>query len=341
MPPDLSIIVPVYNRGELIRHTLASVQLASAGLNVEVIIVDDGSEPPVSDALARLGYKPTQLLRQPNQGLLFARLAGFRAATGRYTLFLDSDDLVSPEKFRAQLSAMDAAQADVSYTDSAHCSFTGDTSAPVATPDAPALDTADAAEFFLVVQPPPHSPIFRTDYLRSVINDAFFPPSLLYNSVAEIWFYHNAAPRPARVLKVPGAHTIVGQHPGARLTNHWERLGVASLAIMEAFARTCPADTAGARHARQLVGEVAFRSWRRLPLDFSPEINERHLAVWRRLTPGRTPALGGRFFQSLAALLGPELAGQLLRRLRGGSYAACRTLSDAELTQLLSLVPPP
>lgn len=338
MPPDLSIIVPVYNRGDLTRHTLGSVQRASAGLNVEVIIVDDGSEPPVADALARLGYKPAHLLRQPNQGLLFARLAGFRAATGRYTLFLDSDDLVSPEKFRAQLTAMDASSADVSYTDSAQCVLSDD---PVATPDTLALDTADSAEFFLVVQPPPHSPIFRTAYLRPIVADAFFPPSPLYNPVAEIWFYHNAAPHPAKVVKVPGPHTIVGLHPGVRLTNHWERLCVASLATMEAFARTCPTNTPTARRARQLVGEIAFRSWRRLPRNFSPEIGARHLGVWRRLSPSPAPALGGGGFRLLSAAVGPELAARLLRRLRGGTYESCRTLSDGELARLLGQVPPP
>ena len=339
--PDLSVIIPVFNRGDLIRYTLESVRRASTGLSVETIIIDDGSTPPTADSLARLGFAPTHLHRQENRGLLFARLAGLARVTGRYTLFLDSDDLISPEKFRLQLPAMDASAADVSYTDSSHCLLTGDDPGAAATPDAPAHDTTDAAEFFLAVQPPPHSPIFRTTYLRSIVDQAFFQPSSLYNSVAEIWFYHNAAPRPARIVKVPGPHTIVGTHPGTRLTNHWERLGVASLAVMEAFARTCPVDTPNARSARQRVGEIAFRSWRRLPRDFSPAISHRHLAVWRRLAPARSSALGGHLFQAFALALGSVLAARLLRRLRGGTYASCRTLSEEELSRLLALVPPP
>ena len=54
MPPDISIIIPAYNRGALIRHTLASVLAASAGLTVETIIVDDGSTPQLSETLAQL-----------------------------------------------------------------------------------------------------------------------------------------------------------------------------------------------------------------------------------------------------------------------------------------------
>ena len=81
MTPDLSVIIPVYNRGDVIRYTLESVRRASAGLNVETIVVDDGSTPPTADTLTRLSFAPSVLVRQNNQGLLFARLAGFARAT--------------------------------------------------------------------------------------------------------------------------------------------------------------------------------------------------------------------------------------------------------------------
>ena len=339
-PPDLSVIVPIYNRGDVIRHTLESVRRASVGLNIETIVVDDGSTPPTADALTRLGFVPSVLVRQSNQGLLYARLAGLERATGRHILFLDSDDLVSAEKFRLQLAAMEATAADISYSDSARCEISGnyDTLRPV--PNAPAPDTTDSAEFCIVVQPPPHSPIFRTAWLRHTVANAFFPPSPLYNCVAEIWFYHNAAPRPGRAVRVPGPHTIIGSHQGVRLTNHWEKLGAASLAVMEAFVRHCPKDAEAAR-ARQLVGEAAFRSWRRLPRDFSAEFCERTLAIWRRLAPGNSPVLGGGFFQMIARVLGPERAGRILRRLQVRPYAQSRTMSDADFEQLLRALPPP
>jgi glycosyltransferase involved in cell wall biosynthesis len=338
--PVLSIIIPVYNRGDVIRYTLESVRRASAGLGVETIIVDDGSAPPTADTLARLGFTPSQLVRQNNQGLLFARLAGLARATGRNVLFLDSDDLVSPDKFRLQLAAMDAAGAEVSYSDSAHCVLEGDYEALTITSDSPAPDATDSTEFCLVVQPAPHSPIFRTDWLRQAVDQAFFPPSPLYNSVAEIWFYHNAAPRRGRAVRVPGPHTIVGAHPGARLTNHWEKLGVASLAVMEAFARTCP-DTPDAPRARQFVAEAAFRSWRVLPRDFNPEFCERIMALWRKLGPGRTKNIGGRYFQVLAHLLGPLPAARLLHRFQSRPYAQIHTMTDDEFERLLRALPAP
>jgi Glycosyl transferase family 2 len=340
MSPTLSVIIPVYNRGDVIRYTLESVRRASAGLEVETIIVDDGSDPPTADTLERLGFTPSQLVRQNNQGLLFARLMGLARATGRHVLFLDSDDLVSPDKFRLQLAAMDATRAEISYSDSAHCVLEGDYETLAITPDRPAPDTTDSTEFCIVVQPAPHSPIFRTDWLRQVVDQAFFPPSSLYNSVAEIWFYHNAAPRRGRAVRVPGPHTIGGTHPGPRLTNQWEKLGVASLAVMEAFARTCP-DTSEAPRARQFVAEKAFGAWRALPRDFSPEFCDRLLALWRKLGPGRIEKLGGGNFQILARLLGAVPAARLLHRFQSRPYTQIRALADAEFERLLHTLPAP
>jgi Glycosyl transferase family 2 len=341
MSADLSIIIPVYNRGELIRYTLESVRRAGAGLAVEVIIVDDGSDHPAADDIARLGYTPTRVIRQANQGLLFARLEGLRTATGRYTIFLDSDDLVSPEKFRLQVSALEQSGAEVCYTDSAHTTLVGEYDGLVIEPDTPSEDTTDGATFFIRVQPPPHSPVFRTSFLRRVVTEACFPPDRLYNPVAEIWFYHNAAPLPARAIRVRGPHTIVGRHPGTRLTQHWERLGVASLAVMEAFSRGCPR-TSETTAARQLVAEKAFNSWRRLPRGFAQEFGRRQLNLWRRLNQQtELNRLGGRSFQRLAATIGPVAAGRLMQWIQNDPYDSCRTLSDEAVAALLTILPAP
>jgi glycosyltransferase involved in cell wall biosynthesis len=341
MTLTLSVIVPVYNRGELIRYTMESLRRASQGLQLETIVVDDGSTTSVADDLARLGFDRVRVIRQTNQGLLFARLTGLQAAIGRYTLFLDSDDLVAPEKLHAQVQAQDASRADVSYTDGARCELNGDYDAVKITADEPMRTAADAADFFINIQPAPHSPIFRTEYLREIVSRPYFPPSPLYNCVAEIWFYHNAAPRPARVVHVPGPLTITGVHPTARLTNHWERLAIASLAVIEAFARSVPATADNAR-VRRLVGEKAFCSWRRLPRNFCPIYEERLLAVWRLLagSPADASALGGGSFQRVSALLGPEIAGKVFRRWQNRPYDTIRTMPDHEVRALLSALPP-
>jgi hypothetical protein len=335
MTPDLSVVIPVYNRGELIRYTLESVRRASVGLAVETIVVDDGSAVPAAESISRLGYAPTLIHRQENRGLLFARLAGSERASGRYLLFLDSDDLVGPDKFCAQIRAMDRSHADVSYSDQAEANLVGDYDRLEVRPEPPLRATDAPADFFLRIQPAPHGPIFRTSYLRGLVAGAFFPPSSRYNSVAEIWFYYNAAPRAAAIQYVPGPHTIIGRHPGARLTNHWENLGLASLRLSEAFFAACPR-TPETRLARVAAGECAFNSWRRLPRDFSAGFDTRLLKLWRSAPRGPLQNLGERRFQRLARVLGPELTGRFLRFCFGHTYASCRTLTDAEYHELLA-----
>jgi hypothetical protein len=340
MTPELSVIIPVHNRGPVIRYTLESVRRASAGLDVETIVVDDGSEPPTAGVLAELGFTPSVLVRQANQGLLYARLAGLARATGRHVLFLDSDDLVSADKFRLQLAALGSTGADVCYTDFSHCVLEGDYDSLRPVADPPCAETEDATEFGIRVQPPPHSPMFEAAWLRRIAEGPFISPSPLYNACAEIWFYQNGALLGGRAVRVPGPHAIVGMHPGARLTGHWERIAVGSLAVMEAFARV-DAGTPAAARARRLMAEAVFRAWRALPRDFSPEFGERLVGLWRRLGEGRTAELGSRRFRMLAGMTGPLRAARLLRRWRARPYAASRTLTDAEFRDLLSMLPPP
>ncbi|HWA24094.1 MAG TPA: glycosyltransferase family 2 protein [Lacunisphaera sp.] len=341
MNPDLSIVIPFFNRADTVAVTLASIRQARGSLLIETILVDDGSTPPATEQLVGRPDQPDRYVRQPNQGLLFARLTGFAQASGEFVLFLDSDDLVGPEKLLRQIEAMRRERADVSYTDGAKVQLgptLEETGAPVAEPELP--ETNDIADFFIRVQPPPHSPIFRTAWLRPLVERPLFPPSPLYNPVAEIWFYHVAAPHPGRVVKVPGGGTLIGQHGGSRITNQWEKMGVASLAVMEAFMRATAAD-AGARRARELVAEAAFKSWRALPRDFSPAFQRRMLAVWRAQPGAALDRLGGSRFRQLARWIGPVNAARLLR-LRSHSYASCRTLDTPhQLDSWLAQLPAP
>lgn len=118
MSTDLSVVIPTFNRADTVPLVLASIEEARGGLAVETILVDDGSTPPAAEALHGQTPAPGRIIRQDNQGLLFARLAGLREARGEFVLFLDSDDLVAPQKLRRQIAAMREQNADVSYTDS-------------------------------------------------------------------------------------------------------------------------------------------------------------------------------------------------------------------------------
>ena len=337
--PDLSVVIPVYNRGALARFTLDSVSRATRDLRVQTIVIDDGSTTPLADALAGLDLGPFTIHRQENRGLLFARLAGFERATGNYVLFLDSDDLVHPDKFSHQLAAMRAENADVSYSGEAAVPL-DDTwvSAPLRNLVVKG-STRDPVEFFVNEQPSPHNPIFRTDYLRPLVHGSWMAPDPLFNSVAEIWFYYLCAVAPAtRIVKVDAPLTLQGIHPGVRLSSHWERLALGSLAVMLAFARDCPVNP-DTEPARRALAARAFLAWRALPHGTPRAFDDRQMSVFDRLPRPPLAALGGRSFQLLALALGTRTAAALLRRWQRPAYEEIRTLPPGEFARLAAQLP--
>ncbi|MFL5348772.1 MAG: glycosyltransferase family 2 protein [Hyalangium sp.] len=92
--PFFSIVIPTYNRARLLEESLASV-FAQELTDFEVLVVDDGSTDDTQAVLARYGER-VRALRQTNQGQGAARNLGIQHATGRYIVFLDSDDLWFP-----------------------------------------------------------------------------------------------------------------------------------------------------------------------------------------------------------------------------------------------------
>src|SRR5207247_273540 len=92
--PLFSVIIPTYDRRELLRQTLASLW-AQTLTDYEVIVVDDGSTDGTWEELQALGSR-VRALRQQNAGPGAARNLGAKHARGDYLAFLDSDDVWFP-----------------------------------------------------------------------------------------------------------------------------------------------------------------------------------------------------------------------------------------------------
>jgi hypothetical protein len=88
---SISVVVPTYNRAELLPATLDAI-LGQSLRPQEVIVVDDGSTDHTPQVLERYGQR-LRVLRVPNGGDLQARNAGLAAARGDLVAFCDSDDL--------------------------------------------------------------------------------------------------------------------------------------------------------------------------------------------------------------------------------------------------------
>lgn len=104
----VSVIVPVYNRGTLLRDTLESV-LSQTYRPLELIIVDDGSAEDIHSIVEHFKQGvdfPVTYIRQTNQGPGVARKVGLQHARGEFIQYLDSDDLLMPVKIELQVSAL-------------------------------------------------------------------------------------------------------------------------------------------------------------------------------------------------------------------------------------------
>ena len=91
--PLLSIIIPTHNRQHIVPRAVQSA-LEQTIEDLEVIVVDDGSEPPLN-----LPPNPrVRLIRlAENRGVSAARNVGTNEARGRWVTYLDDDDRLLPE----------------------------------------------------------------------------------------------------------------------------------------------------------------------------------------------------------------------------------------------------
>lgn len=107
--PRVSVVVPAYNRGELLSAAVASV-LTQSFDDLELLVVDDGSNEDLDAALAATVKDPrVRMIRHTeNRGTAAARNTGTSSAKGDYIAFLDSDDVWYPEKLARQLAWMES-----------------------------------------------------------------------------------------------------------------------------------------------------------------------------------------------------------------------------------------
>jgi hypothetical protein len=110
-PRDVSVIVPLYNKAATIARCLASI-LDQTYRNLEVIVVDDGSDDAGPDIVRHFQDDRIRLIRQENRGPGSARNRGLAEAAGVYTAFLDADDEWHPHYLERQVAVLDAGQAD-------------------------------------------------------------------------------------------------------------------------------------------------------------------------------------------------------------------------------------
>lgn len=112
--PLISVIIPVYNVEQYLPQCLDSV-IHQTYPNLEIICVNDGSRDSSREILEHYAGKDSRIIviDQENQGLSGARNTGLLQTTGKYVMFVDSDDWIELETCEEAVMAAEKHCADL------------------------------------------------------------------------------------------------------------------------------------------------------------------------------------------------------------------------------------
>lgn len=116
--PAISIIVPIFNMEHLMRRCIDSL-LAQTFTDYELLLIDDGSKDGSWSICQEYARKDARIgiYHKENGGLSDARNYGLSKAIGKYTIFADPDDWVSPEGLDCLYATAEREQADMTMCD--------------------------------------------------------------------------------------------------------------------------------------------------------------------------------------------------------------------------------
>lgn len=106
--PKVSVVIPTYNRANLLSRTVQSV-LAQTFADYEIIIIDDCSKDNTQTVISKFDDLRIRPIRHDrNKGASAARNTGIRNAWGEYIAFLDDDDEWLPTNLEDQVQVLDS-----------------------------------------------------------------------------------------------------------------------------------------------------------------------------------------------------------------------------------------
>lgn len=120
--PEISVVVPIYNVERYLSQCVDSI-LQQTFVDFELILVDDGSTDNSFDICKKYERLDSRIkiVHQENEGLSSARNAGIDIASGRYIMFVDSDDFLLPGMIDELHSICTKYKADISCCDYMRC----------------------------------------------------------------------------------------------------------------------------------------------------------------------------------------------------------------------------
>lgn len=299
--PEVSVVVATRNRWPLLaRCALPSVH-AQEDVDLELVVVDDGSADETSTRLAELSDERLRVLRHDvARGQAAARNEGAAVARGTWLAFLDDDDLWAPHKLRLQLDAASASGAGWVY---ARAIVVDPSLRALADDPFPAPDALPELMLHGNWMPGGGSnAVVRTELFERV---GGFDASLATVEDWDLWLRLLEIGLPTACDEVALARMEHGQNSVVR---EWPKV---ELAVERMMSKYRPVTDADRRGAAEWLAFEQFRAGRRFAAA------RMFLAIALRYrSPGNVPAAAGALFGDT----GLRLASRLLLKTRGVSH---------------------
>jgi glycosyltransferase involved in cell wall biosynthesis len=256
MPPLVTVIIPTYNRGQMLAAALESVKAQTFG-DFEVLVVDDGSEEDLGPVIA--AYEgPIRHLRVEHGGAARARNAGIQAAASHLLAFLDSDDLWMAEHLaRTVPILLERPEVGLVYHDAVTLDAEGHIVAPRRVRPHPEGRVTDALFAYDFIPTP--SVVCRREL---VLRAGCFDPAMVPSEDYDLWLKMSllcgfaCAGEPLMQRR---------QHGGNISRQHRARNEVVRAVLKERFWRESGANQSlGQRFARQVLAKSFCRAGRHL-----------------------------------------------------------------------------
>ncbi|HWK56034.1 MAG TPA: glycosyltransferase family 2 protein [Parapedobacter sp.] len=190
----VTIIIPVFNYGFYLPETIDSLQQQTYS-HWEALIIDDGSNDDTQAVVKRLSQHDRRIKYhcQPRRGVSAARNRGIDHAEGAYILFLDGDDLITPNKLAEHVSLLkcydevDMCYSDVYYfrNDNKSKLFFGRAGNRKWTIKLNGKGFEIISQFVAKNRFTTHCPLIRTQFLKS--NKLRFDESICYKEDWDFW----------------------------------------------------------------------------------------------------------------------------------------------------------
>ena len=119
--PQVSLIMAVWRPRLDWLDVAVAAALAQSGPSIELVIVDDGNDVPLSKLLAHVEDPRLRIERMPHIGLSAGRNAGVAAARGDYVRFVDCDDFIPPDSTARLYDLMEGRTDRITYGASLIC----------------------------------------------------------------------------------------------------------------------------------------------------------------------------------------------------------------------------